>query len=438
MGMTGLQIYKLLPRTNCKECSFASCLAFGMALASGKTEAGKCPHMPEELRARLADAALPPVRESVFGFPVQFRAGGEKVMYRHEETFYNRPCIAPVLPDSLDDAVFSERASFAASFREDRAGSELSFGAVAVLHDGGDLGAKALLVPEGKPVILVADDPSVVGAALDVAGGGRPLVVCRGASPEDLSDWSKRFGCAVCVFGGSPEELHERAESLKDCPNIFFAFDGPLGDAVSCMAVSRRSSVFYRQGTRPFVHMVAGDGIEALMESAAVLLRYAGCILVPFGPRESLLPLLELSACVYSDPRRPVQTEPGLYPINSPDENSPVFVTTNFSLTHFLVSSEIEASRRPVWLVIADTDGTSLLTAWAADKFNASVIGKALQKSGVAEKVSHRTLVISSHVASLKDEIERETGWRALIGSGDSSGISPWLKKFSPEMLWRP
>lgn len=436
MGMTGLQIYKLLPKTNCKKCGYSACLAYGMALAAGKTDAGKCPDMSEKLRSQIEESSLAPVRESVFGnAPVQFKAGGEKVSYRHEETFYNKPCIAVALDDSLDNDDFIDRVSFISSFSVERAGVRLETGAVALIHSSGDFLSKAGMIGEERPLILICDDSSVMEEAVSMYCGRKPLIICRNASKEQIEAWMDK-GCAVGVYGKSADEFDEKAADIKTGYNAFFVYDGTIGDAMECMAVCRRSAVAFRQKTYPFAAICISDDIDdSIMNACAFVQRYAGCVVVPFCSREKLMPVLTLAANIYSDPRRPVQVEPGIYPINNPGKNSPVFITTNFSLTHFLVSSEIEASRIPVWLVIADTDGTSLLTAWAADKFNASVIAKTLEKTGIGDKVDHRTLTICAYVSSLKEEIENESGWKVIIGSADASGISPWLKKLDPSSL---
>lgn len=439
MGMTGLQIYKLLPKTNCKKCGYGACLAFAMALSSGKTKAEQCPDMSEQLKLQISEASLTPVREVVFGSgEALIKVGAEKVIYRHEETFYNKPCLAVSIEDSNIDN-FTVQSRSIADFKMERAGVTFSVDAVAIRHSGGDFAAAARLSPRNKALILIADEPEIIGEALKASPDRKPLIICRGASCDNIIDWSINYECAVALFASSFEELHSEADKLecKNVKNIFFSLHSTLKERLIASSASRRSAVYFRQRTYPFVYMLNDiiDEDVRLISACAALMRYAGCIVLPFSEPASLLPLLTLSSNVYSDPRRPAQVEPGIYKINEPDNTSPVFITTNFSLTHFLVSSEIEASRKPVWLLIADTGGTSLLTAWAADKFNAEIIDKTLRETGIGDKVSHRTLVICSHVASLKKSVEEKTDWKVIIGTGDSSGISSWLKNFNMELL---
>ena len=438
MGMTGLQIYKLLPRTNCKKCGYATCLAFGMALSSGKTTDDKCESMSDSLRNTLKEASLTPVRECVFGNEkYQYKIGGEKVIFRHEETFYNLPCIAPCLSDDLPEDEFIRRAEIVNNYKVIRAGIELKTGALAIEHKNGDLSKYVSLVNIEKPLIIISDDTKAIYELLEKEPERRPLIICKSASDDDIKTWSLKYNAGVTIFGDSVEQLHDKAEKMGDIKNVVFCSNVDFKEQVLQSSISRFSAIHFRQKTHPFITLLnsARNIEEEIMFAGFAVQRFLGCIITSFESFNKILPLLTLANGVYSDPRRPVQVEPKLYPINNPDNNSPVFVTTNFSLTHFLVSSEIEASRKPAWLLIVDTDGTSLLTAWASDKFNAEAIHEAIKKNDVESKVSHRSLVICSYVYSMKEEIEEKTGWKVILGTGEASGISTWLKKLDYSSL---
>ena len=433
MAMTGLQIYKLLPSTNCKKCGYATCLAFGMALSSGKTTDEKCESMSDSLRNTLKEASLTPVRECVFGNEKnQYKIGGEKVIFRHEETFYNLPCIAPCLSDDLPEDEFIRRAEIVNNYKVIRAGVELKTGALAIEHKNGDLSKYVSLVDIEKPIIVISDDPKPVYELLEKQPERHPLIISKNASDDDIKKWSLEYKSGVTIFGDSVEQLHEKAEKIGELKNVVFCSNVDFKEQVLQSSISRFSAIHYRQKTHPFITLLnsIANIEEEIMLAGCAVQRFFGCIITSFESFEKILPLLTLANGVYSDPRRPVQVEPKLYPINNPDENSPVFVTTNFSLTHFLVSSELEASRKPAWLLIVDTDGTSLLTAWASDKFNAETIHEAMKKNDVESKISHKNLVICSYVYSMKDEIEEKTGWKVIQGTGEASGLSTWVKNF--------
>ena len=426
MALSGLQIYKLLPQTNCKECGFPTCLAFAMKLAQKGTELAKCPSVTDETRAALDAAAAPPIRLVTVGSGERaFAVGNETVMFRHKKTFVHETALVVRVHD--DDSDLAERAALAASYAVERVGMSLTLNGVFVENRSGEPAAFARAVEavravsQGAPLVLGSEDPGAIEAALAVVGGERPLIhAATAANWQSMAALAAGAGCPLALRADGLDGLAEltrqlTAAGVEDLV-LDFAGDG-LGDGLARATLLRRLAL--KKNNRAAGHpIIVSAGCDDILDEAAhaavAVAKYASIVVLDHADAALFYPLITLRQNIYTDPQKPIQVEPRLYQVGAPDAGSPLLITTNFSLTYFSVSGEVEASGRPCWLLVADADGQSVLTSWAAGKFDALKIAKTVKESGVEQQLSHHRLVIPGHVASLSGECEEELpGWRS-------------------------
>jgi acetyl-CoA decarbonylase/synthase complex subunit gamma len=441
MALSGLQIYKLLPQTNCKECGFPTCLAFAMKLAQKGTELAKCPYVTDETRAALDAAAAPPIRLVTVGSGERaFAVGNETVMFRHEKTFVHETALVVRVRD--DDPDLAERAARAAGYTVERVGMSLRLNGVLIDNGSGDAATFARAVETvraagpGAPLVLGSEDPAAIEAALAVAGGERPLI--HGATPANwqaMAALAAGPGCPLTVRAGSLGDLAELTTRLAAAGVEDLVLDPSsegLGDGLARATMLRRLALKKNEravGYPVIVSAGRGDVIDEAAHGAVAIAKYASIVVLDHADAALFYPLITLRQNVYTDPQKPIQVEPRLYQVGAPDAASPLLITTNFSLTYFSVSGEVEASGRPCWLLVADADGQSVLTSWAAGKFDAVKIAKTVKESGVEQQLSHHRLVIPGHVASLSGECEEELpGWEIMVGPRDAVDLPNYLK----------
>ena len=447
MALTGIQIYKLLPKTNCGECGVPTCLAFAMSLAASKAELAACPYVSEEAKTELADAAAPPIRPVEIGIGERkLKIGGETVLFRHEKTFVNPPGIAVLITDEMSDEEAGGRLERFKTLEYERVGLTLRANLVAVKSASGDAGKFEALAAKVKNetdggIILMAEDASVMEAGLKACGDRKPLIYAANKENADaMSALSKEHGCPLGVKGNGLDEVAELTTKLTE--------DG-LNDLVidsghRFVRKSLEDQVFIRRGALPKKYKPVGfptitfpcEMTDDLMKESLIasmfVAKYGGIVVLSDLQGHSLFPLLLSRMDIYTDPQRPMATSPGIYEIGGPDEKSPVLVTCNFSLTYFIVSGEIETSRVPVWLIVVDTEGLSVLTAWAAGKFVGDLVGASLKKCGIMDKVSHKKVVIPGYAAAISGDLEEELGdWEVLVGPRESAHIPAYLKEWS-------
>lgn len=442
MGLTGIQIFKLLPKTNCGECKFPTCLAFAMALAAGKTELDLCTRASDEAKAELSDASAPPIRQVAVGAgDYLVKAGGETVLFRHEKTFFNQPGFACLMSGDMGEQEIEERISRLRDLQFERIGQNLRAEMVALKDRGNKDEFLALvrrMAREPFGIILMSFDTSTMKEALEVVRDRKPLIY--GATKENLEEFgflSKAYGCPLAVKGETVEHAAEMTErlvamGLKDL--VIDPGSRSVSDAFRDQVVIRRSALQGKVKALGFPTIVfpcemAPDIMMETVIASLFVAKYAGFVVLSDFRGESLFPLLLQRLNIYTDPQRPMTTQEGIYPINNPDESSPVLVTCNFSLTYFIVSGEVENSRVPTWLCVMDTEGLSVMTAWAAGKFVGDLVGGFINKCGIAEKVSHRKVVIPGYAAAILGDLEEELpGWEVLVGPREAAHIPSYLK----------
>ncbi|MBI5666489.1 MAG: acetyl-CoA decarbonylase/synthase complex subunit gamma [Chloroflexi bacterium] len=444
MALSGIQIYKLLPQTNCKDCGFPTCLAFAMKLAAKQVELAACPHVGDDAKAQLSEASEPPVRlVSLKSNGYEVKAGNEVVLFRHEKTFYNKPGLFIRLRDTESPDEIKTRVAAADGYKVIYVGRELALDGFAVEAASRTPAAfsaaiNAVRQISHRPLILISRDPAIMAAGLRLVDGERPLMVgADAANWQAMGDLAKQHGAALAVTADTLDGLADLTVKLKDLGVQDLVLDPTaqrLGASLALNTQIRRLAL--RKNFRPLGYPVIafpGDADEPAQESilaAHAIAKYAGFIVLDHFAPETAYPLLVLRENIFTDPQKPIQVQPGVYEINNPNADSPVLVTTNFSITYFSVANEVESSGLPAWLVVTDAEGMSVLTAWAAGKFDAERIAKAIKTFNVADKVSVKRVVLPGHVAVLSGELENELpDWEIRVGPREAVDLPAFIKQ---------
>jgi acetyl-CoA decarbonylase/synthase complex subunit gamma len=448
MALTGIEIFKLLPKTNCGDCGVPTCLAFAMSLAAGKAELSKCPHVSEEAKSKLSEASAPPILPVTIGTGDKvLKVGGETVMFRHEKRFENPPGIAILISDNMADTDVDARIKKVKDLTYERVGLTLSTNLVALKAESGDAAKFAALVGKVKAnsntnIILMSEKPDVLAAGVKACADKKPLLY---AATQDNADavaaLAKEHSCPVAAKAAGLEELAALTEKLAAAGLKNIVIDSgarKIHQAFQDQVIIRSAALnkkFRPLGYPTIVfpcEMTDNPMKEALL-AAIFVAKYASIIVLSDFHGESLFPLLVERLNIYTDPQRPLATTQGIYEINNPNENSPLMVTSNFSLTYFIVSGEIENSKVPSYLYVKDTEGLSVMTSWAAGKFSADIIGPAILKSGITDKIKHHKLIIPGYIAAESGGLEEEMkGWEIMVGPRDASHLTPYLKAWKP------
>ncbi len=447
MALSGLEIYKLLPKTNCKECGFPTCLAFAMKLAAKQVDLDACPHVSAEAKESLSAAAAPPIRLVKLGTGArEFGVGNETVMFRHEKTFFNKPGLALRVKDTEPLEAIAAKVEQVSAYSVERVGIHMTFNAIAVDNASGDATTFATAVQAVRsksdlPLVLMSDNPEVIKAGLAKDTGGKALVcAATAANWEAMVAAAKTGGASLVVRSADGlDELADLTKKLNDAGVADLVLDPGARDlAGSLSQLTQLRRLALKKNFRPLGYPIitfAGEGAaseeEELVAAAQAIAKYAGIVVMDHFDPATAYPLLTLRLNIYTDPQKPISVDPGLYEFNNPTADSPLLATTNFSLTYFSVAGELDGSGLPAWLVVCDAEGMSVLTAWAAGKFDAETIAKAV-KNFAAGKLSHQKVTIPGFVAVLSGELEEELpGWQIQVGPREAVDIPSYLKMSS-------
>jgi acetyl-CoA decarbonylase/synthase complex subunit gamma len=447
MALTGIEIFKLLPKTNCKDCGEPTCLAFAMKLAAGKAELSLCPHVSEESKAKLSEASAPPIIPVTIGVGDRvLKVGGETVMFRHEKRFENPPGIAILVSADKDDAEIDARLKRFNELQYERIGLTLRPDLVAV-KAGADAARFQAVVAKVKEktdggIILMSDNPEVMTAGLAACADRKPLLyAATEANMDKMAALAKDNSCPLAVKADSVEKLAELTAKLNEAGVKALVIDsGSRGvkQAFQDQIIIRGAALakkFRPLGfpTIVFPAEMTDNPMKEAVIASMFIAKYGGIIVLSDFQGESLFPLLVERLNIYTDPQRPLATKEGIYEIGKPTDQSPVLITSNFSLTYFIVSGEVEASKIPSYLLVKDTEGLSVMTAWAAGKFVADAIAPFVKKCGIGDMVKHHKLVIPGYAASESGGLEEElSGWEIQVGPREGSNIPAYLKSWSP------
>ena len=440
MALTGMQIYKQLPKTNCKKCGFPTCMAFAMQVAAKQKAISDCPEISEEATTALSEESAPPIKLVTIGAgDAVFETGQETVMFRHEDKFHRKCGIAFKLESTLSDDEFRAGIEEINSRKYVRVGKEIKVELCAVELDGDGSAERARLAADASavPIILVGEDPAVMSEAAAAIKEKKPLIYrATAANVDDFIKIAADNGLPLAISAGTLEELADFTVKAKDAgvTELLLSYKGDkVGDTVRFTTQVRRSALIskFRPLRYPIISEFESDSDEtetALIAVAAA--KYSGIVIMKGRKAWQLMPNLTLVQDVFTDPQVPNTVDAKLYEIGTPNENSPVMYTTNFSLTYFSVAGEVERSKIPAYICVVETEGLGILNSWAGDKITAEKVIQTLKAQKVADKVKHRKLIIPGLLPVFKAEIEDLSEWKeVIIGPETSREIPGFLNR---------
>ena len=439
MAVKGLDIFKLSPKKNCKECGVPTCMAFCMKVAQGALPIEKCPYMSDEAIALLSEATAPPMKAIEVG---GMKLGGETVMMRHEKTFVNRNRFAVSLCTCMDDAAVDAKLAEMKAVDYERIG-EREYVEFLLVHDGGDGARLADLCKKAAATerAVIIDTDSVDNAKLALAAIGDTKPVLNGANKDNyeaMSALAVEAGVVLGVKGADLAEIHDTVAALEKLENKNLVIDvtgATIKETFANAVLVRRTAL--KDGDRTFGYpslvnlakLCHGDVHMETALAALFTMKYGSIVVMETMRYAEALPLYGLRQNVFTDPQKPMKVEPGIYPINGATPDDPCALTVDFALTHFLVSGELERSKVPVNLLITDASGMSVLTAWAAGKFSSGSIKKFFDEYDIAGKINNRTLIIPGKAAVMKGDIQDKLpDWNVVVGTREAVELVKYLR----------
>lgn len=457
--LSPIDIYKLLPKTNCKECGQENCMAFATKIVNREVTIDQCPPLfkkeNEKAYLKLKDLLKPPVKEVVVGVGDKAKKiGGKLVMYRHEFTYSNPTAIAIDVTDEMPEQEVMNRIKRTEQFNFEYIGYTLKLDMIAVRCTSGDAEkfkatVKKVAETTTLPMIICALNSTVAEAGLMAAPKANPLLYAATTENwKDMAELALMYGCPLVV--SAPNDLNALvslaktllAYGVKDLvldPGTFMN-DG-LGDTINNFTMLRRAACkggeelagFPLMGVPMVAWMDKGETADEIIKwreaylASMLVVRYADILVIHGADGWSLLPTAVLRQNIYTDPRKPVAVAPGLKVFGTPDENSPVFFTSNFALTYYTVASDLESSKINAYLIVVETEGSAIDSGVAGRKLTAERVADAIKASGVEGKVKHRKIIIPGKASRISGEIEELSGWKVQVGPRDSSEIPKYL-----------
>jgi acetyl-CoA decarbonylase/synthase, CODH/ACS complex subunit gamma len=441
MALTGLQIQKLLPKTNCKDCGSNTCLAFAMKLAARKADISQCPHASNEAKQALGAAYEPPVKTIELGPEKNLKLGEETVLYRHEKTFVHQTAFAVNIDDTEPPEKIAQTLKQIGDYVLERVGEEIILDMVSVTQKSNSTDTFVRVVKQAwealkRPLIVRSTDPEALTAAALALKGNRCIL--SSATPETadrLLPAAKDNQHALAVTAPDLNDLVALTEKLKkDGLNdliLEFKTHG-LAEQYQTNTIARRMAIkgnYKPLGYPSIRYFESSDYLDITAEAVTEINKYGGIYVFPMFDPALLSTLMTLRLNIYTDPQKPIQVEPKLYSVGEPKSESPVFVTTNFSLTYFIVSGEIENSGASAWLLVPECEGMSVLTAWAAGKFSGTTIGKFAKDIQLDNQVATRAIIIPGFVSQISGDLEESMpGWNVMVGPQDAADIESFVK----------
>lgn len=441
MALKGLDIFKLTPKTNCKECGNPTCMAFAMKVAQGAVPLDKCPHLSDDAKATLSAATAPAMKNFTVGTgEAEHKLGGETVLFRHEKTFVSKNLYAVnVCPGCYDAKIDDIK-----KVDYDRIGERMYVEMFNLKYDG-DKDAYVELVKkamaENRTLILECSDKDAARAALEVCGETKPIL--NGANKDNYADMAAlatEFKAVIGVGGADLDEIYDTVAAVEKAGNKEIVIDttgATIKETFTNTVEVRRGAIKNKDRTFGYPSLVnlskiAADDVDMQTALASVFtLKYGSIIVIDGMSYAQALPLYGLRQNIYTDPQKPMKVEPGIYPLNGADENSLCCTTVDFALTYFVASGEMERSGVPVNLLISDAGGYSVLTAWAAGKLSAGSISKFIKEHDIENKIKSRTLVLPGKVAVLKGELEEKLpDWKIVVGPNEAVELVKFLREY--------
>lgn len=438
MALTGLEIYKQLPKKNCGECGTPTCLAFAMALAAGKGALDKCPYVSDAAREALDSASAPPIKAIKFGN--ESVMGDETVLFRHDKTFYHPTTLLIQVSDTLSDDEVNAKVQEINELEFDRVGLHYSIDGIAIVQEGKDAGRFAKVVDmvagaTDKSLVLLSNDVEALKAAVPGIAARKPLIgSATDGNYEAVVNLAKEQGVPVILKADGLDALVALVEKAQALGYKEFVLDPgtrtPI-DTLAHLTHLRRLAIkkkFRLLGYPVIAFTTKADPLDEIVEASVYVAKYASAIVLKASKKAQIMPLMTLRQNIYTDPQKPIQVEPILHSVGEVNEKSPIYITTNFSLTYYSVEGEVEATKIPSYILPIDTDGTSVLTAYAAGKYEPEKIAEAMEAAGLNDKVSHRKVIIPGFVAVISGKLQEKSGWNVIVGPRESSGIGSFAK----------
>ena len=446
MALKALDIFKLTPKKNCKECGFPTCMAFSMKVASGAIEAEKCPHMSDESIQKLSEATAPPMKTLKVGYgDSEYTLGGETVLFRHEKTLVNKNRYAIAFSDDMTEEQINVKIANIKEVEYERIGEVMKVEFACVNYNNNKENflniINKLKSQTSVAFILNVDDVQVAKEAVTILSGLKPILV--GATKnnyESMIDVVKGENLALGLKASSLEELYETTELVQKSGYKELILDvtgESLKDTYVNAVQVRRIALKDQDRTFGYPSIVSvnklakGNEMMEVALASAFTVKYGSIIVIDDINYAKALPLYALRQNLFTDPQKPMRVETKVYPINNPDENSPVLVTVDFALTYFVVSGELERSKIPCWLVVPDAGGYSVLTSWAAGKFGGSVIANFIKECGIADMTKNRDLIIPGKVAVIQADVQDNLpDWNVMVGTPEAMELPKFLKEY--------
>ena len=454
MQVTAMEIYRLLPKTNCAKCGEASCMAFATKLSDKETDLELCTQLAADEMEKLENLLAPAVREITIGKGNKAMIlGGDEVLYRYELTYYNQTPLVIDVNDNMDEEALNERIKIIEDTEFERTGEKLILDGIAVRNLSGDkdkFAATALKLKSSKlPLVLCSLDPEAIKAALEKVGDERPLLYAATENNiEDMASLAIEYDCPLTLF--VPNDLEKmkelsrilRSKGIKDIvldPGTYV--DDGIGDTLDNFVMIRRLAI--EEKDEDFRFPILGipaltwlnekdevqGGIREATIAATLMNKYADMLIIHGTNIWELIPVLTLRQSIFTDPRKPQMVDPGLYEFGEVDENSPVLMTTNFSLTYYTVEGDLKSGKASCYLLVLDTEGRAVDVSLAGGQQSGKSVADLIKESGIEDKVKTRTLIVPGLSAPLSGEIEDESGWEVLVGPRDSSAVPDFFIK---------
>lgn len=436
---TAMEIYKSLPKTNCGDCKFPTCLAFAMQLANQKVSLDQCPHVSKDAKATLEESGAPPIRLVTVGVGESAaKVGDETVLFRHDKTFFHPTVLGLVADDAQGLDAMKARIREAAASEFERVGRIVRVDAVAVRHSTGStadfLEAVKVAGETSLPIVLMTEDAGLMAKAAAACAGKHPLLYR--ATPQNLDAMlgvAKAASCPLVLGGaadlGEAALLTDQAKKAGVADLVIEPASPDASRELEAMTYLRRAAIKKRM--RPLGYptlSVLGGSETDLLRAALGVMKYASIVLLDGAPPEFLFPLMVLRQNIFTDPQVPIQVKAGLHAVGEPNERSPLLFTTNFSLTYFTVRADAEKAKVPVWLLVVDSDGQSVMTSFAAGKLTPEAVASAVEKEKVKEKCARNEIVIPGMVSRMSGKLNELTGMKVVVGPRESSGLAKMLK----------
>jgi acetyl-CoA decarbonylase/synthase, CODH/ACS complex subunit gamma len=449
---TAMEIYRLLPKTNCAKCGEASCMAFATKLSEKETDLKLCTPLGKKDFEELDKLLSPAVREVTIGKGEKsLIIGGDEVLYRYELTYYNPTALVIDVSDDMDEITLQKRVKTIENAEFERTGEKLKLNAIALRNTSGDkdkFAAAAGKLKESKlPLVLCSFDPEAIRAALQIVGEHRPLIYAATENNvEDMASLALEYNCPLTLF--VPNHLEKmkilsrtlRSRGIKDIvldPGTFVR-EG-IGDTLDNLVMIRRLAV--EEKDEDFRFPILGipavtwlsekeevlGGMKEATIAATLMNKYADILIIHGINIWELIPILTLRQSLYTDPRKPQAVDPGVYEFGDLDENSPVVMTTNFALTYYTVEGDLKSANANCYLLVLDTEGRAVDVSVAGSQLNGRSVADLIKESGIEEKINHKKLIIPGLAAPVSGEIEDESGWEVLVGPRDSSAVPDLL-----------